>query len=118
MNSRLSDLEAVLISELKDAFRSRQIGNEGRARVCARRAAGWAIGWYVETNGLGVSHGNALEHLKWLSDYASIPESLRQAAIRLSTTIETDRSLPFDEDPLEDAREIIHAMLGYEIEWE
>jgi hypothetical protein len=118
MNSRDSDLEAVLISELKDALHSRQMGKEGRARVCARRAAGWAIGWYVETKGLGESHGNALKHLKWLSGYDGVSEGLRQAAVRLSTTIEADGTLPFNEDPLEDARKIIHAMLGYEIERE
>ena len=109
------DLRTILQAEMADARRSQAQGNHGRVRVCARRAAGWSVGEYLEVHQLGESHGNALEHLHWLVDDADTPETLRAAAIRLTTKVEEDGSLPFDQDPIEDAKLIIQGLLGYDV---
>jgi hypothetical protein len=109
------ELRTILKAEIADARRSYARGNYGRARVCARRAAGWSVGEYLELHQLGEAHGNALEHLKWLVEDAGTPEALRAAAIRLTTTIDEDGSLPFDQDPIEDAKLIIQGLLGYDV---
>jgi hypothetical protein len=112
MKSKLGDIELVLKTELEEAQRSHLQGNEGRARVCARRAAGWAVGWYVETHSLAEPHTNALEHLKWLAKSSDVSNELQEAAIRLTTKIDKNGKLPFREDPMADAHLIITALLG------
>lgn len=94
------------------ARRARAAGNEGRARVCARRAAGLAIrAAYRRGAGPGWG-GDALAQLRRLQGDAAAPEGARQAAARLITTVDFDHNLPFDEDPLEDARLIINYLQG------
>jgi hypothetical protein len=111
MTSR-EEVEQRIRAEMEDAQRSRQQGNEGRARVCARRAAGWAVGWFVETNHLAEPHQNALDHLHWLTTFPEVTQGLKDAAGRLTTKINEDGSLPHAVDPLEDARLIIETVLA------
>jgi hypothetical protein len=100
-------LDARIESELTAAESAWASGNPGRARVCARRAAGWAIrGWYQRREGPGWA-GDALKHLLRLQGDATVPLPVRQAAERLSTKVGLDHRLPFDDDPLEDARKIV-----------
>jgi len=108
----IEELRAEIQAELADAFRFREMGNEGRARVCARRAAGWAVGWYVEANGLAEAHSNALEHLRWFTNHLHADARLREAAARLTTKLKPDGRLPFEQDLLDDARSIIDFCLG------
>jgi hypothetical protein len=46
---------------------------------------------------------SAIVQLRILMDEASIPANVRYAAARLSTTIDKDHTLPFKNDPVEDA---------------
>ena len=101
--------------EYSDALRSREEGNEGKARVCARRAAGWAIGLYAESQNIGERHENALEHLKWFSGYPAGHEALNSAAQRLTIKVNLEGDLPHREDPIEDARLIIESLLNLEV---
>lgn len=98
--------------ELARAEAARQQKNEGRARVCARRAAGWAIrAWYQAREGSGWG-GDAMKQLKRLGADSGAPEAVRQSAARLLTKVELDHTLPFDDDPVEDARRIIGYVSG------
>ena len=98
-------------AEINRAEAARAEGNEGQARVCARRAAGWAVGVYGrEQLGEG-SRWHAYHNLIWLQSQEQIPSDLRDAAGRLTTRVDVDHSLPHVEDPLEDARMIITALL-------
>lgn len=115
MNSSLNELESILLAELGEAQRSREKGNEGRARVCARRAAGWATGWYVENKTQTSSHDNALEHLKWLAEQTEASDEIKQAATRLTTRVDVDGRHPFHQDPIQDAVFIIRELLGLPI---
>lgn len=94
-------------AELEAARRARAAGNEGRARVCARRAAGRAIQvYYRQVEGPGWD-GDALKQLERLRADGAVPEPVRQAAARLTAVVDFDHRLPFPEDPLEDARRLI-----------
>lgn len=112
MNSDREEIKRRLHAELEQAQRARQQGNEGKARVCARRAAGWAVGWYVEVNALAEAHTNALEHLKWLGSNAAFPDELREIARRLTTRVDADGRLPYPEDPIVDAQFLITTLLN------
>jgi hypothetical protein len=89
--------------ELEAACQARKAGNEGQARVCARRAAGWALGPYIEANEGRPASINAYDNLRWLQRDSATPAPLRQAAQRLTARIRPDHSLPFEEDMLADA---------------
>jgi hypothetical protein len=93
--------------ELTLARQAQAAANPGRARVCARRAAGWAVrAWYEAAKG-GTWQGDALKQLRRLAADAAVPEPVRAAAVRLVTKVDLDHTLPFHDDPVVDARLII-----------
>lgn len=93
--------------ELENALAAQAEGNPGQARVCARRAAGWAIRAYYRRVDGPHWGGDAMAQLKRLREDAAVPEPVRAAAARLTTKVDFDHKLPFDNDPVEDARGII-----------
>jgi hypothetical protein len=95
-------------AEMEEAAACRRRGNEGRARVCARRAVGAAL---AERWGAG-ANANAYQLLLRAAADAELPPELRLAAQRLTRRVTAAHRLPHDEDPLEDARQIL-AALGY-----
>jgi len=116
----MSDVDQSQISgraarEISQAHEARSQGREGRARVCARRAAGWAAcAYYERQTGARPPH-SALTLLRWLQKDTGIGEQVRGAAVRLTTHVTRSHELPFDEDPLVDAQLIIEALAGIEI---
>ena len=104
-----SDLQAIK-GELENAQKARRAGNEGRARVCARRAAGWAAGFYRREFDEAFNEENALRNLSWLLE--NHPEDvIQQAAARLIARVGEDFHLPHTQDPLDDAGLIIARLL-------
>jgi hypothetical protein len=105
-----TDIEA----ELAQAQKARKARNEGRARVCARRAAALAIReWYRRRLGAGWG-GDAMKQLQRLREDPLVPEEVRAAAQRLTTKVDFDHQLPFEDDPIEDTRRIIEFTGGAE----
>ena len=93
--------------EFATAREAMNAGNAGKARVCARRAAGQAISWFL-TKHTRPSWGlDALSQLTHLKDDQVFPEEIRNAAIRLTTRISDRFTYPFTADPIEDAQLII-----------
>ena len=94
-------------NELQRARAAQQNGKAGRARVCARRAAGMAIReFYRKREGAGWG-GDAMKQLQHLQADESVPEEIRQAAERLTTKVDENHQLPFANDPVEDAELIV-----------
>ena len=102
--------------ELAYARAAREHGKEGRARVCARRAAGWAIAIHYadQQSTLAERPRSALSQLRWLGAHKGTPLNLRKAANRLTEQINVDHDLPHEEDPLEDAELIVRELLHSE----
>ena len=96
--------------ELEQAARFHAEGRLGRARVCARRAAGWAIGPTYRRSTGDTPPVNAMTLLRWYCDFAEAAEPLRRAAGRLTTHVTRDHALPHAEDPVDDARKLIDAL--------
>lgn len=97
---------ARIAAELGQAIASRAAGNEGRARVCARRAAGFGL----SLSRGGSSRPNAYDLLRQAADDRALPDPIRQAAARLSVRVTQAHRLPHAEDPLADARLILQAL--------
>lgn len=95
--------------ELAQAHVARREGNEGRARVCARRAAGWAASAHLKRQTGTEPPRSALSILKWLGQDEGVGEDIRKAAMRLTAHVTPSHELPFDEDPLADAQRILDA---------
>jgi len=99
---------ATLIEqELAAAEAARQDSNDGKARVCARRAVTLATEAWLARLSLPRWRGDAMEHLRKIQQDASFPLPIRQAAERLSTPVTRQHTAPFTTDPIADARLII-----------
>ena len=112
LSEDLLTLKRTIRRELEDADRARIDGNEGRARVCARRAAGWAVSITRSLAEESEIESNAYDMLQWLAQQSDTPDAVRSAATRLTTHVSHNHTLPFPEDPLEDARMICDVLLG------
>lgn len=98
--------------ELNRGRQAKEDGNEGKTRVCARRAAGVAIRLWKDKRGRDIKWGtSAMSQLKTMALDESFPESVRQAAERLTSQQLPDHTMPFDNDPLEDAVILIEHLL-------
>ena len=102
---------AMIEQELEAARAAQQNGNDGKARVCARRAVARAIEAWIGRLSFPQWHGDAMAHLRHIQQDASFPLPIRQAAERLSTSVTRQHATPFTTDPVADARLII-AHLG------
>ncbi len=97
--------------ELDSAREALRVGNEGRARVCARRAAGNALAW-LRTRYPKPGQGNdALRRLQDLRDDPDAPPEISAAAARLTAPISKQFTYPTS-DPLSDALSIIGYVRG------
>lgn len=105
-------IQTVIEEELTAAHDSRLKGNEGRARVCARRAAGLAIGIYFENLSGEKPPRSVYKLLQWFTEQEEIPEQLRRSAQRLTVHVTPEFELPHEEDPIHDAQAIITAILS------
>jgi hypothetical protein len=90
---------------------ARKIGNDGKVRVCARRAAGAAIRYWLTRHPRKNYGRDAMNQLRAVIRDQSAPQEVRSAARRLATKV-TDRFLPVgNSDPLEDSKIIINHFL-------
>ena len=64
--------------ELSMAAAARRAGNEGRARVCARRAAGHVIGEYFARNQVEFTSESALERIRYMYSSPNIEPGLHE----------------------------------------
>jgi len=98
-------------AELAAAEAARAAGNEGRARVCARRAAGLAARDFWERRQGGRRGDSAYDLLRQLAELPGLDPELRQAARHLTLRVSEAFRLPDDVDLIADAR-ILCARLG------
>jgi transcription initiation factor TFIIIB Brf1 subunit/transcription initiation factor TFIIB len=102
-----SNLPKEISLELEFAVAVRAAGNEGKARVHARRAAGWAIKAWRERHGYSNKGISAFAYLQGVSTDLSVPRSVREAAANLVLRITSNHELPIETDVLDDARLIV-----------
>ncbi len=110
-----TDWKTALNEELRRAEAARARGNEGQARVCARRAAGIAIREYLRRRGTPVSDASAYRLLTLLRDSPELAPDLREAAAHLTLRVTEAFTLPVDTDLIAEARKLCAALLP---DWE
>ncbi len=98
-------------AEFEKAERARARGNEGQARVCARRAAGIAARHYFERRGEAATTPSAYDLLQMLAGDPEVPARVREAASRLTIRVDEAFKLPPEIDLLAEARVLCEALL-------
>lgn len=93
--------------ELSAAKQARDDGNEGKARVCARRAVAAAVESWTARRGEPAGQANAMASLRRIQQEGTFPLPVRQAAERLTTAVSQRHEAPFTTDPITDASLII-----------
>lgn len=86
-------------SEKEAALSARQSGNEGKARVCARRALGVLAAAWLTDKGVTVPE-NAIECIRLLGDLPQTDAAVREMAASFLERVDTQKSLPSGVDLL------------------
>ena len=107
-----TDAVAAITTELQMAATARSGGNEGKARVCARRAAGWAIRGWLKRRGLRQRGQSAHRYLQGAVLDRSLPAHIRTSAAHLVLRINEDHALPIDADVLDDTQVLVDFFLA------
>ena len=102
-----AETQIQIQGELLLAKQSRKEGNEGRARVCARRAAGTAAQLFLDRHEKIIKAENAYQSLKKLSDTKELPDRVQLAVSRLIQRVNEDHQLPPEIDLIHEARLVI-----------
>jgi hypothetical protein len=103
---------AEIDAELSRAKSSQAEGFEGRARVCARRAAGAAIREYHRFMGRSGLRANAYDLLAGMKTEPGLSEASRQAIDFLLLRVDEEFRLPEEIDLLEESRRLIAELEG------
>jgi len=98
--------------EIQRAESARKEGNEGMARVCARRAAGIVAGEYLRINGIPLSDPSAYVRLKVLQHLPQIPAPVQKIVDHFIIRINPDHNLPVQADLISEARWLAGELLA------
>lgn len=100
------EMNPKIRGELDQAEAARATGNEGKARVCARRAAGIAVREYFNRRGIRTEAANVYHLLSTLAELPDLDPELRGAALDLTRRVDSDFRLPAGVDLIAEAREL------------
>jgi hypothetical protein len=111
MKSSRDMVYTIAYSELKTGEDSKETGNVGRARVCARRGCGIAIDYWLTFHPQKNWGASAISMLTSLQEDYTIPKEIRNAAERLTKKVDQNFDTGVVEDPLKDGEIIIEYFL-------
>jgi hypothetical protein len=81
-------------------------------RVCARRAAGAAIAFWLQYNERPDWRADAMSRIRHLEADPSFPPDVREAAMRLMARVTPQFTSQYPNDPVEDSTTIVRYLLG------
>ncbi len=93
--------------ELAKAAAGLRDGNDGLARVCARRAVGLGAQNWAERSGSRTWPGDAMKQLRKIQEEEAFPLEVREAAQRLLTKVTQRDQTLVSTDPIADAQLIL-----------
>src|SRR4026208_2495480 len=107
----MTDWQSKIQAEFSRAEQARAKGNEGQARVCARRAAGIAIQEYLHRKRIRPSSTSAVDLLNLIKDDPLLAPSLKLIADHLTLRVTEEFKLPVDVDLVAEARILCDELL-------
>ncbi len=105
-------IAAQIEKEIECAKNALKEGNIGKARVCARRAAGLAVNFWLLKNKITSSDLSAVACLNKIKEDENLPDFILKAAGKLTAKINTPESGAVTEDPLKDSMIIVEYFLS------
>ena len=105
------DWQAQIEAEFEKAEQARARGNEGQARVCARRAAGIAIREYLTRRGVRPPSVSAYDLLNFLKEDPDLSPDLKRIADHLTLRVTEEFKLPVNADLVAEARTFCENLL-------
>src|SRR6266496_4918890 len=105
------DWQTQIDSEFEKAEQARARGNEGQARVCARRAAGIAIREYLTRRGIHPPSVSAYDLLNLIKDDPHLSADLKLIADHLTLRVTEEFKLPVNADLVAEARKFCTELL-------
>lgn len=99
------DWQKDIASEFEKADQARARGNEGQARVCARRAAGMAIREYLSRRGIRPPSTSAYDLLNLMKEDPFLPPDLKLIADHLTVRVTEEFKLPVAVDLIAEAKQ-------------
>ena len=106
------DWRSEIQAELARAQQARARGNEGQARVCARRAAGIAAHQYFARRGEPAHKSSAYDVLRLVAQDMAVSPDLREFATHLTLRVDQQFKLPEDIDLLAETADFCRKLLG------
>ena len=107
----MDDWKVEMQIEFDRAVQARARGNEGQARVCARRAAGIAIRQHLTRQGIRPPSSSAYDLLNLIKDDPHLSPDLKQIAEHLTLRVTEEFKLPVDADLVAEARTFCEQLL-------
>lgn len=108
---RMEDWKDDLAAEFERAAVARRRGNEGQARVCARRAAGIAIREHLTRRGRRAATASAFDLLNELKDDPQLSPDLKPVLDHLTVRVTEEFKLPVEADLVAEARQLCEILL-------
>lgn len=108
------DWQTQIQAEFERAERARARGNEGQARVCARRAAGIAAREYFARQGRAFRTPSAYDLLNLLAEDLHLSADLKRSAVYLTLRVDEEFKLPVDIDLIAEAGKLVNALAAHE----
>jgi HEPN domain-containing protein len=108
----MTNWQSQIESEFEKAAQARERGNEGQARVCARRAAGIAVREYLTRKGIRPASTSAYDLLNLIKDDSALSSDLRRIADHLTVRVTEEFKLPVNADLLAEAKELCDRLLN------
>ena len=91
------------LTEIIQARAARQSGNEGMARVCARRAVGILLGAYIAQQGLTNPGTSAYDRMRLFQSLPHLAAPIREVIDHFLVHVTPDRTLPGNHDLIAEA---------------
>ena len=107
----MDDWKSQIEAEFEKAEQARARGNEGQARVCARRAAGIAVREYLSRRGIRPPSVSAYDLLNLLKEDARLSPDLKLIADHLTLRVTEEFRLPVNADLIAEARKFCVELL-------
>jgi hypothetical protein len=114
----------IIAREIQRAYKANEKGKDGLARVCARRAAGWAIQKHLELKGISLNTPSVLDHIAYLLKESNTEPEVKKILNHMmqkveKTSLEGDSYWPLlDVNLVEEAHWLVEELLGISIDIE
>jgi hypothetical protein len=106
------DWKTTFEAEIKHAQAARLSGNEGMARVCARRAAGALVGEYFKRRGVDTVSASAYDRLRDLCEAPGVTPQIIDTANLFLSRVTPEHNLPVQANLISEAVRLRQELLG------